>query len=409
LGQFLLAVFLTALFFQLRITESQAHREDFEAITALASLAESPAHQVLADSQKQDDGFDVKFGTAVQSSVSAWFRENQPEADAAHRRCRVAGWLTKGGMGADEVGSLSGKGRGDKIPFLFFRMSVTPLQSAFGDEAGLSKNPPVGFMLDEVRQLGAPVTLTVVQAIKPPGLPEMDFKVSQDPFGTTSPGRQSYRLQSVAVDEHAALVVEFVENTGNTQRMPKRIRYPVPVTTRPVAGFPLLEVLSTSLHAHPLTRLATDGVHYDHLYRTYGGVRLDNARTMTASRMLDSFQDVNILGFSFSPKYFWIFVFATLAAALVAVAVHLKGGVHDDEPTTFGLHALMNRPTFRALFWCGLPAVTMLLARPQGDPPIWIVIVYWVGLAGLVALGAWLVGLSVRVTRKGAVAAASKQ
>src|SRR6516225_2306674 len=48
LGQFLLGVFLTALFFQLRVSYSRANREDFESIAGVGSLVELPVHGVLA-------------------------------------------------------------------------------------------------------------------------------------------------------------------------------------------------------------------------------------------------------------------------------------------------------------------------------------------------------------------------
>jgi hypothetical protein len=398
LGQFLLAVFLTALFFQLRILDSRAHREDFESITALASLAELPVHRVLAE--KGDPH--AEFDKAVQDRVTFWLKAKHPEVDQAHRQSRdtVVKWLREGGLRADEAGSLSGKGSDGSVPFLFFRTGVAPLHSQFGDEARLTENPPVGLLLDEARHLGAPLTLTVVQGVNPSDLPRLDFRISQNDFGWQEAATpNSYRLESVTLDDSDRLVITFVENS-HTQRSPERRPYLIPVVTRAVSTDPILEIISSGLHAKRLTAVATDKGRYDHLYQTYGSLRLDNARTMTANRMLDSFQDVEILAFRFSPKYFWIFTSAFLAAALLAVAVHLRRALPDDEPTAFGLHALLDYVAFRVLFWCVIPPAAMLLARPQGIPLPWILAVYWIAFASLVATGVWLVWLSVHTSQQ---------
>jgi hypothetical protein len=418
LGQFLLGVCLTALFFQLRIADSRAQREDYESITALGSLTEMPVHRVLANpgaffpDNHPESSFPVQFDKAVQSAVHSWLASNQPDLDQHHREARdtVAAWIQEGGLAEQEVREFSGKGRGDRIPFLFFRVAVRPLHSRFGTEAHLIDNPPVGLLLDEVRHLGAPVTLTVAQNLNRSDLPPLDLRLFRGAsrgggFGAPQADRQkSYRVESIALNDSDRLVVTFVEDVGSSQRVPDRQQKIIPVTTREVPARSILEIVSSSLHASRLAQIATDEGRSNRLNEMYGELRLDNARTMTGSRMLASFQDVEILGFKFSPQYFWIFTFAFLAVALLAIAVHLWRAVPDDEPTAFGLDALLGGIAFRTVLWCAIPPAAMLLARPRDSSSgwassWWLPTAYWVAFASLVATGAWLVWLSIRVSR----------
>jgi hypothetical protein len=397
LGQFLLGVFLTALFFQLRISDSRTHREDFESIAALGSLIELPVHGVLADANKPDSGpqFAGQFDRAVQRDVHSWLTRNHPDLDESHRKARdlTTEWLQQVGLTADEAKTLSGKGHGDRVPFLFFRSGVVPLKSRFGNEAEVKKNPPIGFLLDQVRYLGSPVTLTVVQKVNRPDFPQLDFKVTHD-------YRTGYRLVSVELDDRKRLVATFEKNQlQQQQQKPEQTQRFIPVVTQEISSPSILEIISSGLHADRLGEIATDQARDQHLYTLYAGLRLDNARTMTGNRMLDSFQDVEILGFKFSPRYFWIFTFAFLAAALIAIVVHLRRQRLDDEPTAFGLDILIDAIAFRILLWCVIPPTAMLMAKPQ-ETSAFILAAYWVAFASLIVTGAWLVWFSVRGIRQ---------
>jgi hypothetical protein len=398
LGQFLLGVFLTALFFQLRVSDSRANREDFESIAGVGSLVELPVHGVLAKGTVPE--FAELFDAVVQSDIHSWLETNRPAMDESHRQARdlITEWLQERGLTGIEATTLSGKGHGDRIPFLFFRTGVAPLKSRFGTETQLGKNPPIGFLLDEVRHLDSPVTLTVVQKVHRSDFPQLDFEVSQ---ARGVSGRSGYRLVSVVLDDTDRLVATFEENQPQQQQQRgKQSRVFIPVVTEKITGSSVLQIINRSLHADRVAKIATDEVRYQHLGELYGGLRLDNARTMTGNRMLDSFQDVEILGFKFSPRYFWIFTFAFLATALLAIALNLWRDLPNDEPTAFGLDILIDVIAFRVLLWCVVPPATMLLAKPQETLAWWIRAAYWAAFAGLVVTGPWLLWLSVRGFRQ---------
>ena len=419
LSQFLLGVFLTALFFQLRVAEARVQREDFESMVAVGSLTELPPHDVfiqeanrtrpLGPTAPQSDGaspqFANEFDKAVQGAVHSWLKANHPDLDQSHRQARdaVVGWLQASGLAVEDARALSGKGYGDRTPFLFFRTGVRPLHSRFGTEAGVSKNPPVGLLLDEVQHLAAPTTLVVVQSVKAADFPRPDIRLHQrgpeSARGDDDIRPKEYELESATLDDGNHLVVTFVETRGyiSLQGVADRKRYSIPVATQVVPAPSLLEIVSPGLHSNRLTAIAHDPARQSQLYETYGALRLDSARTMTGNRMLDSFHDVEILGFKFSPRYFWVFTFAFLASALVAIAVHLKGGRPADEATAFGLDVLTDRMAFRVAFWWMIPPAALFLARPQNTASWWILVAYWVAFASLIVGGAWLVLLSARI------------
>ncbi len=331
LGHVIVAVFLTALFFRLRVLDSAAQREDFESITALASVVKLPVHPLLVEPPMQRtatneqappfsappalsppvaphmqgpgndvlappfgapplppppvaphhvsepgpnvqaprfsapavpppppvaphvqgpgvhappfgappvppppvaphvhgpatgvqaalaggaDGpkFELSFDMAVQYDVTAWLHAKEPETSRDHRAARnvIVKWLEGLGVPHEDITGLSGKGGGDRVPFVLFRTGVEPLGSAYADQANLAENPPLGLLLDEVQHLGRTAQLTVVQQVVESKLPRVAFPLSTGGRTHGSSGG-SYRLSSIALTDPGHVTVTFEE------------------------------------------------------------------------------------------------------------------------------------------------------------------------------------------------------
>ena len=126
LGQFIILVLISSIFFKLQVIESENHGEDFHAITALASFTESPIHNILIKQYSSDDNFSRTFNLEVQSPFVSWLKQNNRPLDELRRQVRqsIIKWLKANGLAADDLADLSGKGYGEKYPFLFFDTSL---------------------------------------------------------------------------------------------------------------------------------------------------------------------------------------------------------------------------------------------------------------------------------------------
>jgi hypothetical protein len=388
LVQFIVLVFIAAIFFRFRIVESIRHTEDFEAIAVLASFADSPVHKVLAQANQYDskDDFRQAFDLSIQDAFMIWLRKYHSNIDDLHRRARqsLAEWLNENGFSQ----YLSGKGVGQResfLPFLPFRSSMPLFDSPIKDEPESSAkttriygNPSIIHLLEEIRHLSSPTTFSIATGFRDPTLPTLGFSRSEN------------RLDSIVLADNANLLVTFLVHTERPgQTSPQHRVISIPVVTETIKEVDLLLMLAESQDQRKrgVPRLNKDA--FENLLLTYGRLQLDQGKQISGQRMLDSYQDVDMLGFKLSPRHFWLFVFTFHAVFLSVSIVHIRSpnGRHEQETMTFATNILIENKLIRILVWCLLPMLSMLLTYPRAPWPLFTAVVYWGAIAILVALG----------------------
>lgn len=389
LGQLIILVFLASVFFRVRVVESVHFAEDFQNISALASFADSPVHRILSDSYDSIDVFQRTFDLNIQREVISWLEQNHNDVDRSRRKLRefVVQWLKGHGLEATYLESLSGKGRGDELPALFFRSSVPLFESPLKVEANIAKkNPPIELLLKELQHLFALTNIEIATQLREPNLPAPDIKLDEN---WLEPG--TYDLRFIFLDDSSELVLSFLENVGIAQRSGDHqiIRIPVKIETKNVN---ILELLMEGRGRRRFELLLSNKAVFQRLLRTYGPLRLKAGEEISGERMLDNYHDVEMLGFKFSPMYFWIFIFAFQLVFLFASSVHIRSPSkqEEQETTTFGLNLFLERGIVRIVLWFVLPMSSLLLAFPQQYWSMTAGFVYAVAVAILGVVGLWL-------------------
>ena len=377
LGQFIILVFLAAVFFRLRVIDSMNYLEDFQTIRALGSFAQLPVHKILVSQYKSDIEFRNKFDLSIQGVVISGLNQDIDES-RLDVRTSIIKWLKDNKVPANELNDLSGKEYGGKRPFLFFRSAIPQLNTPLKEEANVDSDPPIELLLQEIKHLKS-TTLVVVDKLQDSNLPELDF------MGQSS--YVKYSLDSVFLSKDANLLVTFVKKERQQTPEPKVIK--IPVDTKSIRDVNVLELLTAKQYQKRFKTLLSNKAAFEQLRKTYGTLQLKSGVQICGQRMLDSYQDVEMLGFKFSPRYFWVFIFAFHIVFLLANAVHVKSSVvkKEQETMTFGLDILLRNKIAHVALWCVLPVLSLVLACPQQHWSFFTGLGYCSAIAIIVALG----------------------
>ena len=387
LGQLIVLVFVTTVFFRLRILESSQHIEDFHTIAALSDFSTLPIHNVLVSQYDSSTEFHQALDLTLQENFITWLNQNKKNEDESRRQIRqsMTNWLNEYGLTEDALADLSGKGFSGIYPFLFFRSSLQPFDSPLKNEAGIVSNPPIGLLLEEIQHLSMPITFFVATEFQDSTLPKLDFELNQNQWDA-----EGYGLTSIFLTENGTLHATFVENTRVQQQISSDIQIiEIPVINHTIEDVDLLSLLTEDQPYTRIEALLSDQTAYERFFAIYGRLRLTNAEQISGQQMLESYQTVDMLGFKFSPKHFWLFVFVFNIVFLLSSIIHILSPIarDEEEPMTFGFNVLLENRLVRVVLWCILPAVSMLIAYPQQPLSLIVRVFFWVASIGLVALG----------------------
>ena len=216
-------------------------------------------------------------------------------------------------------------------------------------------------------------------------LPKLDFAVNQDTYSETG-----YKLESVFLSDNKNLIVKFVENQRRyVQELPIQRLENILASTDTVDDVNLLSLLISDQHLKRIDGLVKDKTAFGEFLQTYGRLRLKQGKEISGQRMLESYQNVEMLGFKFSPKHFWIFVFVFQSVLLLSSVIHIRSAVDrkEEESTSFGLNYVIGNDIVRIILWCVLPTLSMLLVYSQQHWTFFTSIFYCAAIVILVSLG----------------------
>jgi len=384
----MILVWIAALFFRLRLIESETARHEFRSLAALRSLSKLPFHEIfVGGSGRWPYGFELSAHLEVREPLINWLEKEHPDIDRRRvdARMQITKWLLAIGVPESDIIKATGKGNQDSLPFLFFRTPLPDRSSSFLQESELKDNPPVGLLLDETAYWGDTQLLEIVTKVDEKALPkQFGIRICDS---RDQPEELSYFLRYVRVTGHNELTVSFEQLLDRADQVQPDIKnYNISVETTILNDSRWIDNISTKLHGDDLRELATDSELRSDLMTKYGGIRVQQALDLTSRRMLESFGDVKLLGFDFSPSSFWAFVFAFFTIFLAAVALHLANpyGEQKDEATTFGLHLFVEMLFARIILWIVVPVSALLLVMPvQSHGWDYWVCVVGVGLGGV--------------------------
>ncbi len=469
LSQLMLVVWIAAFFFRLRLVESDTARTEFSSLAALNSLSNLPIHREFAILAEEPIDFSLEAHRQIQKSLSEWLAKKQLAIDGKHRDARqqVVEWLIGQGVPEYVLKEASGKLHGETIPFLFFHTPLEKRSRRYHGEADVLVNAHVGLLLDEVNYWGLAKSFKVVTAVNLDDLPKLDINLASppgrpfdlpgtlsfapgavpplelsgpapvdpsglparpnnalpvnpigappfDPSGgipidSTSPqGSRSgprYTLKHVRLVDGDQVAVVFGDELSPIEQRSHVDRVITFQVTTTEIELPWIDLLGQQLQNDSLVEVAKDDALRSKLDNTYGNIQIKQALDITSRRMLETYGNVKLLGFDFTPTTFWMFVVAFYAIFLGAIAIQLKHpyGEQKDEATIFGLHLFLDSLPARIILWIIVPATALLLIVPDRNAGGFGNLSYWVGVILVCLIGAAVTRLSETIKLKGAI------
>ena len=314
----------------------------------------------------------------LSDTARPWLENDHSDVEARHAGARklIQDFLHQSGVSMENIlESKGGGGRdGEPAPRSVWRLIRVNDRSTFAVSVlglGISrKNTPntVSAALDEFLTDHTPRSYDVLVGVH---LPERNESVQEIAEAAvlgleTRAFNPGTRIASVALDGAA---VEVAAQTGiNAQQNGgSRMRLVADVVT--IAGpSPADLILGQDREA---TELRSDAARIGRVDRLYGGLSLEEARTIVSRAIASRYDAVNLVGIEFPAEYFALGLAFASAAVMLAILTTLRlalsrGATPLCFEETDSLASLMLGNTWgRTLLWLIVPLLAMVGARPD--------------------------------------------
>ncbi|MBY0587254.1 hypothetical protein K2X85_08765 [bacterium] len=385
-------ILLVAMFFRFRLIASDAFFQDYRGLVALSRYSTTNLHSALATPSDSTPNSRLAFEMVLQPYVLQWLR-TKPEHQSLNSKREVARttvveWLENAGVNANSISGKSGSG---ETPFICFDAALSDFYEA-RKSLGL-QDPTVGNLLDVAIRYAKPRNVTVLEHVDKNSLGALPFSIAKGNFSISNPNE--YKLVSLNVHEPTSLQAAFAPSFDVSQSEPSYKIFDIKVSSV-VISMPLVDILGWEVIPTDLKVLLRDPSRIAKVRRSFGRLSIAAAVAAAENRMRANLEDVDMLGFSFIPAYFYIFVFLFLATVMIASIIHLvaPGMTEDDSnKSLFGVEYLLPFLWCRIAVWCMCPIAAMLFAFPGTED--WLeILLFCVTAVVLTALGFILVRLT---------------
>jgi len=401
ISQFLVIVVVACVLFQIRLAESRTYRKELSLLIALKSLSETRIHIALLDTTEDGDSTtsNLRLQKEIQSGLINWLEKNHPQVDESRRiaREKIADWLASNGLNPAGLSSLSGKsGSTDKESpaFLLFKLHSPSFESELQAEANIRFDPPVDLLIDEAEFLVGDCEVTIVTSISDANVEMLPSKLS-----TVRWEQGTFSIDHILLSDDEIVEGNFTENIGPAQSLPSTETRQWNVAETRQLRATLFNMFDTSQLRSRLESLPEDVDTVKTIRRKYGELRINQALDVASEHSIVGFEEIEMLGFTFSPQHFWIGVHLSIALLLGGVLVHISfPSSSEGSESLLGLSIIIQYWAVRIVLWVCMPTLSIYLAAPTKAEERGLF--FWGSAVSVVCMGIVCCAFAQRISSK---------